>query len=44
MRDAATEKYNLELEAAKKTRQELQHQARLLKEKEKAEERAAIDA
>lgn len=40
-RDAAIEKYNLEQEAAKKTRQELQHQARLRKEKEKQEKRVA---
>jgi hypothetical protein len=41
VRDAAIEKYNLEQEAAKKTRQELQHQTRLLKEKEKQEKRVA---
>ncbi|KAF1351652.1 hypothetical protein EJ07DRAFT_159194 [Lizonia empirigonia] len=41
VRDAAIEKYNLEQEAAKKTRQELQHQARLLREKEKQEKRVA---
>ncbi|KAF1364441.1 hypothetical protein EJ07DRAFT_172453 [Lizonia empirigonia] len=41
VRDAAIEKYNLEQEAAKKTRQELQHQARLLGEKEKREKRVA---
>lgn len=41
VRDAAIEEYNLEQEAAKKTKQELQHQARLLKEKEKQEKRVA---
>jgi hypothetical protein len=41
VRDAAIEKYNLEQEAVKKTRQELQHQTRLLKEKEKQEKRVA---
>lgn len=41
MRDTAIKKYNLEQEAAKKTRKELQHQARLLKEKERQEKRVA---
>lgn len=44
VRDAAIEKYNAEQEAAKVTKQELKHQTKLLKEKEKEEKRVAREA
>lgn len=44
VRDAAIEKYNVEQEAAKVIKRELQHQTKLLKEKEKEEMRVAQEA
>jgi hypothetical protein len=44
VRDAAIEQYNAEQEAAKVTKRELQHNRKLLNEKDKEEKRVAREA